>query len=169
LGQGVADGRSHQRGHARGGDDRGENAGEEAAGEAGLLGEIAAGAGEREAELKLAGEREAEEEDQRGQNGDEAGRLKLEAPAEFAAAGAQDQQRSDDGPETDDDAQRVDKAVGALAALLFAGGVDQGEALEEEDRENARHEVQQQATEKGEADGAKGVEVGTGAGAGKFF
>ena len=49
-----ADGRAHERSRAGRGDHGGEDSGEEAAGIAGLGGELAAGAGEREAEIELA-------------------------------------------------------------------------------------------------------------------
>ena len=44
--------------------------------------------------------------------------------------------------------------------FLFAGGVDQREALEEEDGEDAGHEVEQDAAEEGEAEGAEEGDAG---------
>ncbi len=66
LGERVTEGDSHERGGAWSGDDDGEDSGEEAAGVALLLSKRTAGAGEGEADFKLSGEREAEEEEQRG-------------------------------------------------------------------------------------------------------
>src|ERR1700733_13026334 len=54
LGEGKADGCSHERRSAGGGYDSGEDAGEKAAGVALLLGEFAADTGEREADIKQA-------------------------------------------------------------------------------------------------------------------
>jgi hypothetical protein len=93
LGEGESDGRAHERRGAWGGDDGGEDSGEEAAGVAVLLGggaidEGAADGGEREADIELAGEGECEEEEERGEDGDEDGGLKMESPADLAAGGA---------------------------------------------------------------------------------
>ena len=88
----VADGCAHERRGARRGDDDGENAGEEAARVSLLCGERSAGAGEREADFKLAGEREAEEEEQRRHQRQKDRRLELESPAERGAGGAQAEQ-----------------------------------------------------------------------------
>ena len=92
LGEGEADGCSHEGRGAGGGDDGGEDSGEEAAGVALLLGEFAADAGEREADVEESGEREREEEDAGGEQGEEDRGLKLEAPSGLAAAGAESEQ-----------------------------------------------------------------------------
>ena len=73
--------------------------------------------------FKLAGEREREEEHQRGEHGDEAGRLQLESPSELAATGAQNEQHGDDDPEGDEDAEGVDEAV-AGAGVSFSSPED---------------------------------------------
>ena len=56
LGEGEADGCSHERSGAGSGDDGGEDSGEEAAGVALLLREFAAYAGEGEADVEESGE-----------------------------------------------------------------------------------------------------------------
>ena len=154
LGEGEADGCAHERRGAGSGDDGGEDSGEEAAGVALLLGEFAADAGEGEADVEEASEREGEEEDARGEEGEEDWGLKLEAPSGLAAAGAEDEQDGDDGPEGDQNAEGVDEAVAAEVLALLAGGLQKGEAFEEEDRKDAGHQVEDDAAEEGQADGA---------------
>ena len=126
LGEGEADGCSHERRGAGSGDDGGEDSGEEAAGVALLLREIAADAGEGEADVEEAGEREGEEEDACGEEGEEDGGLELEAPSGLAAAGAEGEEDADDDPEGDEDAEGVDEAVAAEVLALLrrrtAGG-----------------------------------------------
>ena len=73
LGEGEADGCSHEWRGAGGGDYCREDSGEEAAGVALLFGELAADGGEGEAEFELSGEREGEEEDSGGEDGEEDG------------------------------------------------------------------------------------------------
>ena len=133
MGEGEADGCSHERRGAGCGDDGGEDSGEEAAGVALLLCEVAAYAGEGEADVEEAGEREGEEEDACGEECEEDGGLELEAPSGLTAAGAKGEQNADDGPEGDEDAEGVDEAVGAEMFALLPGGLEEGEALEEED------------------------------------
>src|ERR1700722_4937141 len=162
LGEGKADGRSHERCGAGGGDDGGEDAGKEAAGVALLLREFAADAGEGEADVKQARERECEEEDSRGEKGEKDGRLELEAPSGLAAAGAESEQNTDDGPEGDENAEGVDEAVAAEVLALLAGGLQEREAFEEEDREDAGHQVEDDAAEEGQADGGKGGDAAGG-------
>ena len=70
------------------------------------------------------------------------------------------QQNGDDGPEGDEDAKRVDETVAAKLLALFAGGLDEGEALEEEHGEDAGHQVEDDAAEEGEADGGGGGDSG---------
>ncbi len=90
-----------------------------------------------------------------GEEGEEGWGLELEAPSGLAAAGAEDEEDGDDDPEGDEDAEGVDEAVAAEAAALFAGGLDEREAFEEENREDAGHQVEDDAAEEGEADGAE--------------
>ena len=120
LSEGEADGCSHERRGAWSGDDGGEDSGEEAAGVALFLREVAADAGEGEADVEEAGEREGKEEDACGEEGEEDGGLELEAPSCLAAAGAEREEDADDDPEGDEDAEGVDEAV---AAPNYADGI----------------------------------------------
>ena len=149
----VAEGDPHEWRGAGRGDDDGEDSGEEAAGVALLCGECAAGAGERESDFKLAGEREAKEEEQRGHQREEDGRLELESPAEMRARGAKAEKHADENPEGDENAERVDEAVGAELVALFPAGLDQRQALDEEHGEDAGHQVEDESAEKSEAGG----------------
>ena len=81
--------------------------------------------------------------------------MELESPSGLAAAGAEGEEDSDDGPERDKDAEGVDEAVAAKVFALLAGGLQKGETFEEEDGEDARHQVENDAAEKGQADGGE--------------
>ena len=118
LGEGEADGGTHERSGAGGGDDGGEDSGEEAAGEALLVGEVVAGGGEGEADFELSGHGKAEEEQERGEDGDEAGGLELEAPAKLVSGAAENEQRGNEDPEGDEDAQRVDESLEAAGGIF---------------------------------------------------
>ena len=155
LGEGKADGCSHERRGAWGGDDGGEDSGEEAAGVALFFREFAAYAGEGEADVEESGEREGEEEDACGEEGEEDWGLELEAPSGLTAACAEGEEDGDDSPEGDEDAERVDEAVEAEVFAFLIGGLEKGEAFEEEHGEDAGHQVEDDATEEGEADGCK--------------
>ncbi len=155
MGESKADGGSHERRGARGGDDGGEDSCEEAAGVALFLCEFAADAGEGEADVEESGEREGEEEDAGGEEGEEDGGLELEAPSGLTSAGSQGEQDSDDDPEGDEDAEGVDEAVAAEMLALLAGGLQEGESFEEEDGEDAGHQVEDDAAEERQAYGGK--------------
>ncbi len=140
----VADGRSHEgRGAGRGHHNR-QHAGEEAAGVALLLRKRAARAGQREADLELPGQREAEEEEQPGHQRQKDRRLELESPAERGSRRAQAEQHSDQRPEGDENSRGIDQPMRAQLVSFFIAGVDQREALQEEHRKDAGHEVEQQ-------------------------
>jgi len=155
VGERVADGRSHQRSGAGRGDHHGQNAGEEAARVAVLLRERSAGAGEREADFKLSGEGEAKEEQQHGHDGEEDGGLELESPAELAAGGPKREQHSDHGPERNQNPERVDPAMGAELAAFLLRRLHQRQAFDEEDGEDAGHQVQDDSAEEGEERGGR--------------
>ena len=88
--------------------------------------------------------------------------MELEAPSGLAAAGAEGEEDGDDDPEGDEDAEGVDEAVAAEVFALLAGGLQKGEAFEEEHREDAGHQVEDDAAEEGEADGGEGGDAGGG-------
>ena len=88
-------------------------------------------------------------------SGEEDGGLELESPAELAAGGAQDDEDGDDGPEGDENAEGVDPAVGAEAVAFLLRGLDEREAFDEEDGEDAGHEVEEDAADEGEACGSE--------------
>src|SRR5207237_505345 len=92
------------------------------------------------------------------------GGLELEAPTGLAAAGAEGEEDADDDPEGDQDAEGVDEAVAAEVFALLAGGLEEGEAFEEEDGEDAGHQVEDDAAEEGEADGGERSDAAGGGG-----
>ncbi len=108
----------------------------------------AAGAGEREPDFKLAGEREAHKKEQPRHQCQEDRRLELKSPAQRGAGRAQTQQHAHQHPERNQNAGCVNESVGAQFVLFLVAGVDQSQPLEKEHRENTWHQVEQQPAEK---------------------
>ena len=150
----VAEGDSHERRGAWRGDDDGEDSGEEAAGVALLCGERATSAGEREADFELA--RRARDRGRRAArpSARERSATGTGIPSRaWRAGGAQTEQQRDQRPEGNENAGGVDEAVRAELVALLVAGLHEREALEKEHREDAGHEVEQQAAKKGQPDG----------------
>jgi len=88
--------------------------------------------------------------------------LELEAPSGLGSASADQQQRRHDGPEGDENSERVDDAVAAEVFPFLPGRTHQLQAFEEKDWEDAGHQVEDDAAEEGESkraqegDGAAG-------------
>src|SRR6202034_517353 len=135
MGERITDGCTHQRSGAGRSHHHRQNAGEEAARVAMFLRERSACAGERKANFKLAGERQPEEEEQQGHDGEKDGGLELKSPPELFAGGAQDEQDRDDSPEGNENSESVDPAVGAELAALLLRRLHERQALDEEDGE----------------------------------
>ena len=153
LGKSVAEGDSHEGRSAGGGDDDGKDSGEEAAGVSLLRGERTARTGERESDFELAGEGEAEEEEQCGHQREKYGRLELESPAEVRAGRAETEQQGHQRPEGNENAGGVDESVGAQLMPLMVARLHQRQTLDEEHREDAGHEVEDESAEEGQAGG----------------
>jgi hypothetical protein len=120
-----------------------------------LCGQRTAGASQRQPDLELPCQRQAEKEKQPGHQRQKYRRLKLESPAQRRPRRAQPQQHGHQHPERDENASGVDESMGAQLVPLLAAGVDQRQTLEKEHREDAGHEVQEQAAEKRQAGGAQ--------------
>jgi hypothetical protein len=89
----------------------------------------------------------------------------LESPAELLARGAENDEDGDDSPEGDEDAEGVDPAVGAEVAAFLLRRLDEREAFDEEDGEDAGHEVEEDSADEGQGSGPEdGGEVGGRAG-----
>ena len=104
----------------------------------------------RLAELEHAGEVEADDEEEIGDQEREDRRLELEAPAHLADAGADGDDDRGHGGEGDQHAQRIGDAVAPHGAPLVAGQAREGRGLHGEHREHAGHQVQDQAAQQGE-------------------
>ncbi len=126
----------------------------EAAGVSLLPGERAAGRGHGQAKLELPRERQREEEKEACQHDNEHWILQLKTPPSLAPGSANDEQDSDDHPERNQDPCRVHKTVQPHAAALLAGRIDQRKPLQEQHREDARHQVQDHAAQQRKANRA---------------
>ena len=147
----VADGRTHKRRGAGRGHHYGQHTGEKAARVAVLMSKRTAGAGQRQPDLKLPGQRQPQKKEQPGHQRQKDGRLELESPAQRGARRAQPQQHTHERPEGDQNARRIDQSMGPELAQLLVAGVNQRQPLQEEHRKDAGHQVQQQASEESEA------------------
>ena len=105
-------------------------------------------------DLKHAGQRQPEKKEQQRHDRDKTGRLKLETPAQLTAAGPEAQQKSHHGPEGNQNSQGINHAVSADVAVVMPGSLHQGKTLDEEDRKDAGHEVQNHAAEEGQGEKA---------------
>ena len=138
LGKRVAEGCSHERRGAGRGDDHGQDAGEEAARIALFGGERAAGAGEREADLELAGERKAEEEEQPAMSARKMGDWNWNPQPSVAPAARSPSSSATSTQNESKDAGGIDEAMRAEFVALFVAGVDQREAFQERAPERRR-------------------------------
>ncbi len=113
-------------------------------------GQARAGIGDREPDLKHAGEREAEEKEQQRHDCNKARRLELETPTQLASSSLESQQQGDHGPERNQDPQGVNEPVGTHPAMRMTGSLHQGEALDEKHRKDAGHEVEDDPAQEGQ-------------------
>ena len=143
----IAERRAHERRGTRGRDNRRQDPGREGAGQSGPLGEAAADtSGQPDAEFDDPGQAETHREQQIGEQRDDHRRLQLEPPADRGAAGAQRQQEPAERGEADDNARGIGEAVPALLGAMHRDRDSQ--QLQRQDREDARHQVQDRAAEK---------------------
>ena len=68
----------------------------------------------------------------------------------MTATCAESEKDADDSPEGDQNSEGVDDAMTAEAAAFFAGGLQKGEAFEEENREDAGHQIEDDAADEGQ-------------------
>src|ERR1019366_8466231 len=103
----------------------GQNAGEKAARVALLGSQRTTGAGQREANFELTGQRETHEEQEAGHERQKDRRLELESPAQRGARRAEAQKHTHQYPERNYDACGVDETMSAQFVTFFVAGVDQ--------------------------------------------
>ena len=101
----------------------------------------------RQMDFEQAPDVQAEQGEHQGQEGHEQGVLELDAPSDGLPGGAGEQRCTGQRPERDQDAQgRHQRAADDLPAGL-ARRLGEAEELERDDRQDARHAVQDQAAE----------------------
>ena len=101
----------------------------------------------RQVDFEQAPDVQAEQGEHEGQEGHEQGILELDSPSDGLPGGAGEQRCAGQCPERDQDAQgRHQRAADDLTAGL-AGRLSEPEELERDDRQDARHAVQDQAAE----------------------
>ncbi len=142
----IAERRAHERRRAWGRDDRRQDAGRKRAGKPGPLGEAAADAAQPDAEFDDPGQAQPHREQEIGEQRDDNRRLQLEAPADRVAAGPQYQQQPAERGEAHDHARGVGETVAALLGAVHRDRDPQ--QLQRQDREDARHQVQDRAADK---------------------
>ena len=102
-----------------------------------------------ERDFKDAEQVQRDERDERGEADDENGAAELHAPAGLMSGGFH---ADDDGGEHEKRAQhadRVNSAERSRAARRTAGLVDEAEDFERDDRQHARHQIQNQPADEG--------------------
>ena len=135
---------AEERAGARRRDERGERAGAEAAGRAG----VAAKHGQFEQPQQVQGDRGREQQ----QDDDGARVLQLERPAGRTATGANREQQRAEQPGADHRAAGVSERITPRATLV-AARLGEMQRLQGEDREDARHQVEQHAADQRAEDG----------------
>ena len=104
-------------------------------------------------ELERAEQVQPDREEQQREHDDDPGRLQLESPAELGAALTEARAGAGEQEEGRDHARRVGQAVQAQAGMrpmrgiVFAIMLDQRQQLERQHREDAGHEIEQQAAQ----------------------
>ncbi len=153
LRQGDADGRGHERRRARGGDDNGQHAGQEGAEtRAGSVDGACAGPLQRGADLEDARHVERHQQHDHGQDGDDEGRLQLEAPAKRGAEAMGDIEQDGQDDKAGDGACPVEQGLAARQGRVVTGS-RQAEQFHRQHGEDARHQVEDQAAGKGQQHG----------------
>jgi hypothetical protein len=126
LGEGEADGRSHERRGAWGGDDGGEDSGEEAAGVALLLASSPPTLVRERPMSKRPASESAKKKRPAARRAMKVGDWSWKPHPAWLPPARRSEQDADDGPEGDQDAEGVDEAVAAEAACALrrrtAGG-----------------------------------------------
>ena len=137
-----------------------EQAGEKAANMAAGARQTVACARNARVDFEQAGKVQAQPEQQPAHGDDEDRRLELESPSRRHARRAQDQQQAAERRKGDEDAERIADRVGPDAAMGVTGQSGDADRLHRQDREDAGHQVEDQAAEEGE--GERGQDAGTG-------
>jgi hypothetical protein len=119
-----------------------------------LGGQRTAGAGQRQPNLELPRQRKTKEEQQPRHQRQKHRRLELESPAQRCSRRAQPQQHAHQHPERNQNAGGINQPMRPQLVQFFMAGVHQRQPLQKQHRKNARHQVQQQPAEKGQAEGA---------------
>jgi len=112
--------------------------------------QIAATPGGRQADLEKSAQVECEDKQESRHAENEARRLQLKPPAELRTAGAQHQQHRGQRPERKQHAEREDEPVQGDFPAVAARLVHEAEDLDAEHRENAGHEIEDEAADEGE-------------------
>ena len=158
LRHGVAQSGAHEGGRAGAGDDDGEDAREERARGTGSrraarnagVGEMACGS-----EFKDAKQVDRDGDEEHEQERDDPRTLELEAPTERHAHAPEGEKRTRQHTHRDEDAAREGDAV-RQQSFASAVALDELQDLEREDREDAGHQVEDEAAEEREDDGGEG-------------
>ena len=148
-----ADGASHERRGARRRRNYRKRAGEEAAGIAAALCQPAAGVLQRTADLEHAEKIEADGEEKQRQRTGHPRRLQLKAPSDRLTCAAQSDQQTGQRKERRHDAGEVEQPVRARFARMRPAG--ERERFHRKHRQNARHDVEDQAAKEGEPERKK--------------
>ncbi len=156
-GQRETDRRAQERGRTRGCQQGCEHAGQEMTAKVasglfargdGIIGGIAELS--RAVDFKQAPHIEGKQGDDDGHHGQEQGLLELDAPANRAARKLDADQDSGDQPEGGDDARRTGKEAAPGGTALRTLGLHRRHDLDREDRQDAGHEIQDKAAQKGQ-------------------
>jgi hypothetical protein len=154
LGQGKAERAGHERRGARGGHHHGQGAGEEGAGDAAARRDAAADALHRGSELEDARHVQGDQQHDQGQAGDHDGDCSWKPQPTAAPPARTAISRPGQGQEGGDDADQEGQALQAGLARVV-GVSSQAGGLHRQHREDARHQVEDQAADEGEQQGRR--------------